>query len=524
MSKISLKIILVLAVTLSLANINCQRTGILEELYRLDRWGVSFLLPENCKITDSQQGITSHQEILSIEIKSNHKKTLKFNNDNTGLAELELRRLWDLDSLKMHPLSARTIKGIQLSGEPLIAFLPQSNKTTNRELPAKTESFICSVEEKIDTSDGYREERIYNFALEKPGIECILRLYLHDFDPDSENVLLNDAIYSFSTILSSFQVEPYGWWLAGLREKGLALPDSAIREIEEVNPRFFGPEKWEIAKRYDEVRFEIGRVQDFLCFHRKNYPVNSHTVKFFETAFRYVLFPAWSGGRWDLEGSSAFPQRGEIACGWYLQRIMQGAGFNIDPSPGVHMAQLASDEMIWSYSGYWSKNLQNWDGLQNLVDKKGPGLYLVGMSESSGHVLFLIVEENGTKRFCHAGPSPRGFRVTYDEAEPYVRDFMQPYILHSVKMDEHFALKWLNGTAIYPIKTKIYAFEKPPTRTRLGIVQSGLKELNYYQGSVDNTLGRATREAIGKFQSDNGLFVSYLPDNPTIDLIRRLTR
>ncbi len=336
-------------------------------------------------------------------------------------------------------------------------------------------------------------------------------------------------LVSFASISKSVETNQFVLWLNQMREKGLALSFEEYNLIE-ANPDTLKQRKTEISYRYDEIIAEIHGYRDSLRMIYANEPPSSdaaqsivwNSMSFTETCLQYVLFPLWSGGEWDFNGYSKYPQSGNIACGWFLQRIMEGVGFNIVSSKSLHLSQAASDEEVWSYSGVYSENLKDWDGLKKYVEDNGYGIHIVGMSAGWGHVLFLRYDPNGAMVFCHAGPSPGGARATYDDAESYVNDFMQPYIIHAARMNQDMITKWLTGENIYPIKAKAYSWEYQVSNWRIKQVQEGLKELGYFSGNIDYKFGPDTRNAIERFQQAESLKVSLLPDNPTLEKLRQL--
>jgi len=50
-------------------------------------------------------------------------------------------------------------------------------------------------------------------------------------------------------------------------------------------------------------------------------------------------------------------------------------------------------------------------------------------------------------------------------------------------------------------------------------VQRALKELGYYNGPLNGSLGQATRDAISAFQQDNDLEVTGVVDAPTVEAL-----
>ena len=74
------------------------------------------------------------------------------------------------------------------------------------------------------------------------------------------------------------------------------------------------------------------------------------------------------------------------------------------------------------------------------------------------------------------------------------------------------------GAEYYAYDAPIYVGHRaePPDRV-IADVQAELQEMGYYRGEVDGLLGPLTREAITAYQADQGLTVTAVIDEPTLD-------
>ncbi|HIE28153.1 TPA: peptidoglycan-binding protein, partial [Candidatus Poribacteria bacterium] len=171
------------------------------------------------------------------------------------------------------------------------------------------------------------------------------------------------------------------------------------------------------------------------------------------------------------------------------------------------------------YSGLYSDNLHNWSRLESYLKTSGPGLYILGLSASWGHVLFLRYLRDGQIILCHSGPTPQGARVSYDDARSYITVFMRPHIIHATKINQMFARKWLAREPIYPIRCKIYS---PEGRRLIRFVQKFLKNNSCQINTIDGIYGKKTRAALSQFQRKHHLPVTQLPDRRTVTLMRIL--
>jgi Putative peptidoglycan binding domain len=75
-----------------------------------------------------------------------------------------------------------------------------------------------------------------------------------------------------------------------------------------------------------------------------------------------------------------------------------------------------------------------------------------------------------------------------------------------------------SGHEYYAYDAPIYVGKRsePPDRV-IADVQAALQEMGYYKGEVDGLIGPLTRDALTKYQTDNGMQVTAVIDEPTLD-------
>ncbi len=109
------------------------------------------------------------------------------------------------------------------------------------------------------------------------------------------------------------------------------------------------------------------------------------------------LFPYWYGTKWDFNGTTRTPQKGRIACGYFVTNTLTDVGFNI---PRIKWAQSASEVFIKKLAKKEIKRFTNTSiiKVEEYLKNSGNGLYLVGLDSHTG---FIYVHE-GEVRFVHA--------------------------------------------------------------------------------------------------------------------------
>ena len=75
-----------------------------------------------------------------------------------------------------------------------------------------------------------------------------------------------------------------------------------------------------------------------------------------------------------------------------------------------------------------------------------------------------------------------------------------------------------SGHEYYAYDAPIYVGKRaePPDRV-IADVQAALQDMGYYKGEVDGLIGPLTRDALTKYQTDNGMTVTAVIDEPTLD-------
>ena len=109
------------------------------------------------------------------------------------------------------------------------------------------------------------------------------------------------------------------------------------------------------------------------------------------------VFKQWYGTKWDFNGTTRTPKKGEIACGYFVTTVLEDVGFNI---PRIKWAQSASEFFIKKLAPYNLKRFTDkpLSEVKKYLISAGDGLYLVGLDT---HVGFVLVEGK-TISFIHS--------------------------------------------------------------------------------------------------------------------------
>lgn len=108
------------------------------------------------------------------------------------------------------------------------------------------------------------------------------------------------------------------------------------------------------------------------------------------------LIPSWYGTPWDFNGTTRVPKQGRIACGYFVNTILQDAGFRL---PRIKWSQQGAEAITVKLSHHIKRFRDRpVSELESYIESQGDGLFKVGLDN---HVGF-IVKRGNTVRFVHS--------------------------------------------------------------------------------------------------------------------------
>ena len=122
----------------------------------------------------------------------------------------------------------------------------------------------------------------------------------------------------------------------------------------------------------------------------KQHKLVSTTKDYIYTQLIDNIFPAWYGTEWDYNGYSNVPQRGIIACGYFVSTTLKHIGFKLNR---YRLAQQYSSGIVKSLCDniqYVRNN--DTEKLFQYINAQPNQLYVVGLDN---HVGFISKEDNG---------------------------------------------------------------------------------------------------------------------------------
>ncbi|MGN6646214.1 MAG: hypothetical protein ACTHJT_06765 [Cytophaga sp.] len=161
---------------------------------------------------------------------------------------------------------------------------------------------------------------------------------------------------------------------------------------------------------------------------------------FLHAALVNNVFPFWYGTAWDFNGTSNEPQRGQIACGYFVSTTLKHAGCNLNR---YKVAQQYSHSIVKTLCSD-VKRITSVDELIAYVSGMPDQLYVVGLDN---HVGFISKKDNEVT-FIHS-TFVGDVCVISERAEtsPVLKN-SNVYVTGSLTANDTLVLNWLTNASI----------------------------------------------------------------------------
>lgn len=166
--------------------------------------------------------------------------------------------------------------------------------------------------------------------------------------------------------------------------------------------------------------------------------VDSARTYLFDRIAQDVL-PAWYGTPWDFNGTTRTPGTGAIACGYFVNTVLQDAGFRL---PRIKWSQMAA-EPITIKTCYRIKRFRDRPVQEVLayIKEQGDGLYKVGLDS---HVGFIVARKD-VVRFVHSNYYQRETGVMSEPLEGHNPLAHSRYRIVGSLLGDAMMVAWITG-------------------------------------------------------------------------------
>lgn len=160
------------------------------------------------------------------------------------------------------------------------------------------------------------------------------------------------------------------------------------------------------------------------------------------------MMRCWLGTPYDFNGTAEKPGEGGLACGYFVSTVLRDAGFRVNR---YRLAQQPSENIIRTFLPADSCELRvgkNYGAYADWVEKKEPGVYLVGLDT---HVGFIVNRVDGM-RFVHSSGVEKVGVVNESRGQAGALQKSKWRLLGGLTQEADVIRMWLKGEKI-PVKT-----------------------------------------------------------------------
>lgn len=193
-----------------------------------------------------------------------------------------------------------------------------------------------------------------------------------------------------------------------------------------------------LKQRIEEKRLDLAAQYNAADSASKRSIIDSARTYLFDRITLEIL-PAWYGTAWDFNGTTRIPGKGTIACGYFVNTVLQDAGFRL---PRIKWSQMAAEPITLKLS-HSIKRFRDRpvDEVITYIQGQGDGLYQVGLDN---HVGF-IVSRNGVVRFVHSNYYQRDIGVMSEPIDGNNPLAHSRYRIIGSLLGDAMVVAWLEG-------------------------------------------------------------------------------
>lgn len=185
---------------------------------------------------------------------------------------------------------------------------------------------------------------------------------------------------------------------------------------------------------------------------RRETPSLEDLSESFKTNLVDEIIPHWYGTQWSFEGHTNTPQKGEIACGYFVSTSLKHLGLNINryllaqqnPLNEAKTLALGGEVFTINYDGHL-------DLKEQIVAQLTDGLYFIGFDHF--HVGFMLIE-NCEVFIIHSNfMGDNGVEKEELESSAVISMCSKVYLVNLDK-NRNLLQAWINGEEVVVKKGK----------------------------------------------------------------------
>lgn len=206
--------------------------------------------------------------------------------------------------------------------------------------------------------------------------------------------------------------------------------------------------KSDLSKSYQSIKESIKAEK--LKLIKKKVGIDS-IASIFKRSLLNRIIPFWAGTTWSFEGHTSIPNKGEIACGYFVSTTLKHMDVNINryklaqQSPINEARSLAlKNNVLEVEEGSLKGNILK------IKESIKEGIHFIGFDQS--HVGY-ILKEKGELYLIHSNyMNAKGVEIERIEASEVFASYEKFYIVE-ISKNEDFLKNWVAGKEIKIITT-----------------------------------------------------------------------
>jgi len=204
-------------------------------------------------------------------------------------------------------------------------------------------------------------------------------------------------------------------------------------------------------KRLNQLeKFRQSQLQKYRkSSHEKKLSLIHQTRHELQMALINDLFPAWDGTPWDFNGTSATPEKGKIACGYFVSTCLNHLGYQVNR---YRLAQQPSQRIIETFMSKADRDIlaggKPLSTIKKYLKSQGDGIYIVGLD---CHVGFVSVQGDHFS-FIHSTSYPPHRSVICERLDSHNPLKHSQYRVFGKLFSDQMIINWLYKKH-YPVKT-----------------------------------------------------------------------
>jgi hypothetical protein len=110
------------------------------------------------------------------------------------------------------------------------------------------------------------------------------------------------------------------------------------------------------------------------------------------------LYSYWKGTPWDFNGITSAPNKGNIACGYFVTGLLQDCGYKLNRIKLSTCASMIMMKELTSFKDIKNLSSLSYEEFENWVKDYGEGLFIVGLDFHTG----FIANDGKDRWFIHS--------------------------------------------------------------------------------------------------------------------------